>query len=186
MSVQDPHKNDPYEHDPFGQVKAPPDTGVRGKPRRIKPECGRKKPADLESRTREWCRANGYVYGKCQSLQSVWNPAGGGPSMVSKDVCGFVDGIAVGNGELLLVQTTTRGQKAPHIRKMATGTFKIGNGKETPCIDAVLEILKVPGVRLVLFLWDQPGGPDTRWRLEQVQITHGLISEALGRKRRVA
>lgn len=127
----------------------------------------RRKRADTESLTRNELRKRGYVYGRTENAAARY----GG----TKDLFGFVDGIAVGNGEMLLVQTTTKANKASHIKKLRAGTFKIGNGTPTPIRDAALKALDVPGVRLVLMLWHQPGGKGSPWLLEEIEVTKGMV-----------
>jgi hypothetical protein len=120
------------------------------------------KPADLESQTRQLLRKLGYVYGRTETV----NFAG-----FKNDLFGFCDGIAIGERDIWFVQTTSRPNRAAHIRKMAVGEFKIGNGSPTPCFDAASRIASNPACKLVLILWDQPGGKGSSWRHEIEEIT---------------
>jgi hypothetical protein len=128
------------------------------------------KKSDLESKTRELLRSAGYVYGRTESV---------GYGGVKKDLFGFCDGVAIGNGEVLFVQTCAKGDVSKRIKKMATGTFKIGNGKETPCIEASAEMASVQGCRLVIIAWSQPGGAGTRWQWEMIDVRRGTLQSAV-------
>lgn len=175
----------PEDYDPFGDeddVKPRPLTqaeedkcadqrAARDRARRRKGP----KQSDLESKTRNLMRELGYIYGRTEHT---------GWSGNKKDLFGFVDGIAVGGQSVLFVQTCSRSSKAPHIRKMATGTFKLGNGTPTDCRPAAEAIIAAPGARLVLVLWQQPGGPGTRWENEFVDVTTEMLDEAVARSRK--
>lgn len=135
------------------------------------------KRADLESKTRELYRSMGYVYDRCEHYGFSGNRS---------DLFGFVDGIAVKPGEIVFIQTCTRSSRAAHLRKMATGEFRIGGGgTPKPCFDAAKAILSVPNAVLALIVWDQPGGAGTKWRHEITQVTLDLLSAYRARSRKV-
>lgn len=135
------------------------------------------KRADLESKTRELYRQAGYVYDKTEHF---------GYSGNRSDLFGFVDGIAVKDGEIVFLQTSSRSNKANHLRKMATGEFRIGGGgNPKPCFEAAKAILSVPNAHLVLIVWDQPGGPGTLWRHEITEVTIDVLEEYRARSRKV-
>lgn len=179
----------PYEHDgdydPFDDGSQLPDrtfsdsdadlaNGMRQK--RDRSTRRRIKRADLESKTRELYRKAGYIYDKCEHF---------GYSGNRTDLFGFVDGIAVKEGEILFIQTTSRANKAVHLRKMATGEFSIGAGKKTPCYGAARALTALANVHLILVVWDQPEGPNTRWRHEITEVTAAMLEEYRSRSRRV-
>jgi hypothetical protein len=122
----------------------------------------RVKRADLESKTRELYRNAGYTYDKAEHY---------GYSGNRSDLFGFVDGVAAGNGEIVFIQTCRKKDRAAHLRKMATGGFKLGNGSPTDCYPAAKAICECLGTHLVLVMWDQPEGPGTRWRHEIEEVT---------------
>ena len=68
------------------------------------------------------------------------------------DLFGIIDILAVGNGETLAVQVTSRSNMSSRRNKM--------NG------DPILAELLRAGWRVELWGWDQPGGSRTRWRLK--------------------
>ena len=161
--------------DPFGPDRVPLKGGELREPKTVKQKAKR---SDLESRTRDELRRRGYIYGRTE----VYAFSGPG-EFVKKDLFGIVDGIAIGNGELLLIQTTSRGQKSSHLKKIRQGSFKIGNGSPTPIHQVVREIIAA-GIPLVFFLWDQPDGAGTKWRLEEYRITdQDLITPTRSRKK---
>ena len=133
----------------------------------------KRKKSDLESRTREMLRNAGYVYGRTETV---------GFTGLKKDLFGFVDGVAIGVDDVLFVQTTSRDHKADHLRKMATGEFKIGNGTPTPCYPVAKRLIENPSCRLVLVLWDKP---DRFWRHEIVDVEIATLDEYRARSRKV-
>ena len=72
------------------------------------------------------------------------------------DLFGFVDILALGDGEVVAVQTTTTKNVPAHIRKIARAEH--------------LAALQRAGVRLVVHGWSQPNGPGTRWHVEEVDV----------------
>lgn len=143
------------------------------------------KKADLESKTRDLLRGMGMVYGRTEQHNS-W-------SGVTKDLFGCIDGVAVGAQGIWFVQTCARSTVAAHVRKMATGTFKIGNGAPAESYDATRYIAEswartvsddAMNVRLVIVMWDQPDGPGTKWRHELRFVTRTMLDECRGRQRK--
>lgn len=130
----------------------------------------RRTKVNAEGLTRELYRKRGYVYGRTETLESHFTGGFG----VKKDLFGIVDGIAVGNGEVVFVQATTKSQKSAHVVKLMTGTFKIGNGNPTPILPVVRGIVAA-GCRFVIVLWDQPGGHGSRYEVEEVEVTLELL-----------
>lgn len=173
------------DYDPF-------DDGSQLPPRRFTPSDGdrahglrlkrdrsakRVKRADLESKTRELFRSLGYIYDRCEHF---------GYSGNRSDLFGFVDGIAVKEGQILFLQTTSRSNKAVHLRKMATGEFRIGGGgNPKPCFEAAKAILATPNAHLLLIVWDQPDGAGTRWRHDITEVTMELLTQYRERSRKV-
>ena len=137
----------------------------------------KKKPADLEGKTRELLRSMGYVYGKTEQYNSY--------TAQRKDLFGCVDGIAVKANEVLFVQTCTRSAFAPHVGKMAKGEFKIGNGTPFDSFEATQHLVQMGQVKLVIVLWDQPGGEGTKWvhEVRTITLQDLLDSKARARKK---
>lgn len=133
-----------------------------------------KAPKSPESRTREHYRDLGYTYDRLESYEAHY----GAPFPIKRDCYGILDAVAVGHGELLFLQSTTLGGKSAHITKLLTKKYRIGgNGLEVPIIDAVVELTKVPGVRILLCCWHQPTGFGGRWQLDETEVTPDLIQE---------
>ena len=71
----------------------------------------------------------------------------------TRDLYNFLDVLAVGHGQTVGIQVTSRGNMASRRRKMM---------EENP--ETFDRLLKA-GWRLEVHGWDQPDGPRTRWRL---------------------
>ena len=82
-----------------------------------------------------------------------WNPV----VRRRNDLFGFIDILAVGPDGVLAVQATSRSNVAARIRKI----------EEHRNIGAVRDA----GIRIEVHGWDQPGGPHTRWRLRDVDVS---------------
>lgn len=164
------------DHNGRGFSEAERDRAADEKAKRDSSKSGKKKikQSDLESLTRNLLRKQGYVYGRTETV---------GYTGLKNDLFGFLDGIAIGENEILFVQTTSRSNRAAHIKKMATGFFKIGNGHETPCFDASSRMAKNPNCKLVIILWDQPNGAGAAWRHEMEEVTLEMLIEYRERSR---
>jgi hypothetical protein len=75
------------------------------------------------------------------------------------DLFGFIDILALGNDEIVGVQTTTQDHLAAHVRKIV----------KAPTFAAVV----ASGIRVVIHGWHQPNGPRTHWALEEFDLTTG-------------
>lgn len=133
---------------------------------------------DYESDSRKMWRERGYLYDKCSYKQQYTNK--------SHDLFGFGDGIAIGNGELVIVQTTSKKAKSAHITKILTEDWSIGAGYKFTILDAVVRALNLPNVRVVLCCWEQPGGKGTKWVCEETEVTEELLYEWKSRRDRRA
>jgi len=166
-------------HDPFADF---PDATRPDKilPKRATPKSGdaRKTKVSAESLTRKLWRDRGYIYGRTETLESHFRGGFG----IKKDLFGIIDAIAVGNGEIVFLQSTTLTQKSSHLSKLISGTYKIGNGTPVAILDAVNEILRA-NQRLIFCLWHQPGGKGTKWICEELEITEMVIERQIERKR---
>ena len=80
----------------------------------------------------------------------------------TKDLFGFLDVLAVGHGETVGIQVTSRGNMASRRRKM------MGEDPET------FRRLLDAGWQLEVHGWDQPDGPRTRWRLLTQRFNNGI------------
>lgn len=72
------------------------------------------------------------------------------------DLFGVIDVLAIGHGETLAVQATSRKNGSSRRRKT------LGS----PTLEAMLRA----GWRVELWLWDQPGGPRTAYRLKRESL----------------
>lgn len=165
--------------DPFADIPG------ATRPEKPLPSAKRAKAGDVrntkvnpESLTRKLWRDRGYIYGRTETLESHY----GGTFGIKKDLFGIVDAIAIGNGEVVFLQSTTIKQKSSHLSKIINGSWKIGNGIPSPILDAVRAILQSKA-RLIFCLWHQPGGPKTRWVCEELEITEMVIERQIERKR---
>lgn len=98
-------------------------------------------------------RGLGYVV----DVVERWVPAPAGGRQVRRDLFGILDLVALRGGETLGVQTTTYGELSRRARKIA----------ESEHVGALREA----GWRLVVHGWHQPGGPRTRYRLEELDVS---------------
>jgi hypothetical protein len=74
----------------------------------------------------------------------------------TSDLFGFIDILAVGHGETLAIQVTSRGN-------MASRRRKIREAPELPHLFAA-------GWHVELWGYDQPGGPRTAWRVKKENL----------------
>lgn len=86
-----------------------------------------------------------------------WVPAAAGGRQIKRDLFGILDLLAVRGDETLGVQTTTTANLSAHARKIA----------ESEHVGALREA----GWSLVIHGWSQPGGPRTRWLLEELDVS---------------
>jgi len=82
------------------------------------------------------------------------NPATG--VQTKHDLFGIIDILAVRDNETLAVQTTSRDHLPNRLQKIAKA--------------AVTPKLHAAGWRLVCHGWWQPGGPGTRYQVEEVEV----------------
>ena len=173
--------------DPFAHIPDHPkvELGERGSTGKKVDPFGtapkRRAKVSTETLTRELWRKRGYFYGRTETLESHY----GGQFSVKKDLFGIVDGIAVGNGEVVFLQSTTKLQKSAHLQKLIKSTWKIGNGTPTRIVGVVRQII-ASGSRLVFCLWEQPGGFGSRWECEELEITAELLGTLEARAARRA
>lgn len=72
------------------------------------------------------------------------------------DLFGIIDVLAIGHGETLAVQVTSRSNQTAHRRKM----------RAAPELTVMLEA----GWNVELWLYDQPNGPRTTWRVKRERL----------------
>jgi len=101
----------------------------------------------------DYLRGLGYVV----DVVERWVPGTAGGPRVRRDLFGILDLVALRGDETLGVQTTTRSQISGHARKIA----------ESEHVGALREA----GWRLVIHGWSQPGGPRTRYALEELDVS---------------
>lgn len=87
-----------------------------------------------------------------------WIPNPSGGAQVKQDMFGFIDIVALRDGETLGVQTTSRTNAAARARKIA----------QHPDLPSVLSA----GWRIVVHGWHQPGGYRTKWQLVEFDVEH--------------
>lgn len=110
----------------------------------------RKPRAPVSRLTLKYYRDAGYICDVAETFNHFSN--------TRKDLFGFVDYVAVREGELLLIQATSRGNMSSRRKKMRG-------------IEAMPLLASVPGVRVVLIGWDKP---EHRWRAkEEVLVATG-------------
>lgn len=88
-----------------------------------------------------------------------WNPATG----TKNDLFGMFDLLAIRTGETMGVQTTTKTNLASHVRKIREA-------------DALADVMAA-GWIVMLHGWWQPGGPRTRWQVEDVDLGHEFAQQ---------
>lgn len=177
--------SDPFEFSPdVTETLEPPsqdelDAAADLRAKRDRANAKRKKTrqtkSDLESRTRELLRSMGYVYARTEHYS--WSGR-------KSDLFGFVDGVAVGEHDVLFVQTCARSDRAAHVKKMAAGTFSMGGGSDYSRREVSDRLVSKVDVRLALVLWDQPGGPGTKWRHEIELVSRETLHECDARARK--
>jgi hypothetical protein len=101
----------------------------------------------------DYLRGLGYVV----DVVERWVPAGAGGPQVRRDLFGILDLVAIRGDETLGVQTTTKGELSRRARKIAESEH--------------VAALREAGWRLVIHGWWQPGGPRTRYALEEVDVS---------------
>lgn len=82
------------------------------------------------------------------AIVETWNPHAG----IRQDLFGCIDLLALKGDTTLAVQTTTRGELARRVGKIAEAEH--------------LPAMREAGWAIHVHGWDQPGGPGTRYRLE--------------------
>lgn len=95
-------------------------------------------------------RDRGY---KTVQVVEVWNPH----AFKRQDLFGIIDVLAVGHGETVAVQCTTKGHLKDRIRKIADS-------------DAIGDIREA-GWKVLGHGWHQPKGPRTRWQLVEEDLS---------------
>lgn len=164
---------------PFDEIpEATRPEAVLPSSKRAKSGKSRKTKVSTESLTRKLWRNRGYIYGRTETLDSHFTAGFG----IKKDLFGIIDAIAIGCGEVVFLQSTTLKQQSSHLSKIIKGTYKIGNGKAFPILDAVRALLQ-SNARLVFCLWHQPGGSKTRWECKELEITEDVIQLQMERRR---
>jgi hypothetical protein len=98
------------------------------------------------SRSLEVLRERGYM----AAVTEKWNPY----ARIRQDLFGIVDLVAVGKGELVMVQTTSASNVSSRLKKIA----------DSP----VLPLLREAGVRLLVHGWRKKKG---RWVLREEDIS---------------
>lgn len=101
----------------------------------------------------DYLRGLGYV----AEVVEHWVPSPIGGRQVRRDLFGILDIVALRGAETLGVQTTTKGELSKRARKIA----------ESPHVDALREA----GWTLHVHGWWQPGGPRTRYQLEELDVS---------------
>ena len=82
---------------------------------------------------------------------------GGGRFRIRRDLFGCWDVAAVGNGELVLVQTTSGSNVSSRVKKIA-------DASATPK-------LRDANVRLLVHGWSRPTKTRRRWRLREIDVS---------------
>lgn len=161
--------------DPFAHIPEVPKHEVTNEPRAGKPikQLGetakpRKSSNQLkrlyEGLTRDRWRKAGYHVDRCSNENAYTGK--------SHDLFGLADFAAVGNGELVLIQVTSRDGISAHKKKILTEDWAVTNGKRYLSYDSLLMILAVPGVRFVIDGWHKP---DRFWVCEQIVVTPEVL-----------
>lgn len=138
----------------------------------------KKRHADYESMSRDLWRGRGYHYDKVSFTQPYTGK--------SHDLYGFADAMATGNGEAVLVQTTSHKAKSAHVSKWLRDDWAVFGGHRFPILETMVRLIAVPGVRIVLCCWHQPGGHGTKWLCEETVIDESFLYEAQSRRERSA
>ncbi len=95
---------------------------------------------DLKRRSREWLEARGYLVGNVEFFNFH--------TKRKHDLFGFLDLLAVGDNEVIGVQTTSKAHRADHVDKIANHE-NVGRVRDG-------------GILIHLHLWEKKGG---RWLL---------------------
>jgi len=164
------------DYDPFGQdttINRAPDDRPEIEPKKITAGKKRKK-IDYESMSRKLWRDRGYFYDKCSFTQPYTGK--------SHDLFGFGDAIAVKEGDLVIVQTTSKNAKSEHIRKWLTEHWALFGGHKFSILDAIRYSISAQGVRFVFCCWFQPDGAGTKWVCEETEVTTELLDEWLAKR----
>jgi len=168
---------DPFTFSPGAKVRPEserPELERKGKKIPLNGETKRRKKIDYESMSRALWRERGYIYDKASFTQPYTGK--------SHDLYGCIDSVAMGHGETVFVQTTSKAAKSAHVKKYLTENWALFGGHAFPILDALRLIASQPHCRFVMCCWHQPGGPGTRWVCEETEVTHSVIDSWLDKR----